>query len=140
MLKYQLLENMKIDYNPIVLVNTLFNIVKYKTNIRGYWIDKGKLYIDNVKCIEYFAINTLSFLAHKRQLFLSGQKCVFYKDIYNQGVLEYPNGTWEVLKKRKQIIYTCKPCQLDIELLLKKYEGLTIYKIDTGQYLIEIYT
>ena len=48
-----LLTNMQIDYKPLVLCNTLFNIVSYTTDIQGFWFDdSGKLYIDNIELIK----------------------------------------------------------------------------------------
>ena len=141
MLNNLLLENELINYNPLVLCNNLFTISETETDIKGYWIDdRGKLYIDNIKIEKYFAIDTGYFLSRIKTLFANGEKCVFFKNAFNEGCLQYPNNKLEVLKTRKQIIYTCKPCELAIKILLKKYSGLTVYKIDNGSYLIEIYS
>ena len=134
-----LLENEKINYNPIVLCNTLFNIVSYKTDIQGYWVDNGKLYIDNIELKSYSVINNIEFLVHIKLLFNKGEKCIFYKDIYNQGVLRFPNGTWQILKNRIAWIKNKKPSQEYIKELLKNNEGLTIYRLAIKKYLIEIY-
>ena len=134
-----LLENMKIDYSPLVLCNTLFNIVQHKTDIQGFWKDnKGKLYIDNVQLKRFFVIDTEYFNIAKREL-LKKELCIFYKDIYNQGIIEYQGGTRDILKNRIEIIENKKPSKNYILALLENNNGLTIYKIDNGQYLIEIY-
>lgn len=141
MLNNLLLCNEKVNTNPLVLVNTLFVVVDYRTSILGYWRDKqGKLYIDNIDAVKYSVSETLRFNIHIKQLFASGEKGIFYKDIYNYGVLQFPNGTREVLKNRIEILYNYKPSEKEIRLLLKKYNGLTVYEIDNGTYLIEIYS
>lgn len=141
MLKYQLLENEKINKNPSVLFNTLFKTVKHKTDIEGYWQDgSGQLYLDNIETVKYSIVDNCYFRNAVKVLFFNGEKSIFYKDIYNYGVLEYVDGSWQVLKTRKHLIYTCKPCQSDIFCLLKNYDGLTIYKIDNGSYLLELYS
>lgn len=45
--------NEKIDYQPLVLRYKLFIPVKYKTNIKGYWLNNGKIYIDNILILRY---------------------------------------------------------------------------------------
>lgn len=141
MLNNNLLSNEKINHNPLVLVNTLFKVVKHKTDIQGFWQDGSRqLYIDNIETVKYSEIDTCYFINAIKVLFLLGEKSVFYKNVYNQGVLEYADGSIDTLKKRIVLFYETKPCQLDIQCLLKKYNGLTVYKIDNGNYLLEIYT
>ncbi len=135
-----LLENMKINYNPLVLFNTLFNIVSYDTKIKGYWIDEnGKVYIDNIELQNYPIIRNLEFLNAIKVLFSIGEKCVFYKDVYNQGVLRFPNRKWKVLKNRIAWLENKKPSQKYIKALLNQHSGLTIYNMWEEKYLIEIY-
>ena len=134
-----LLENEKINYNPLVLCNTLFDIVSYKTNTQGYWIDKDKLYIDNIELKKYFVIDRVFFNIAKKTLFDKGEKCIFYKDINNHAIIEYPNGKYITLKNRIAWIENKKPNQCYIKELLKNNEGLTIYKLSIKKYLIEIY-
>lgn len=134
-----LLENEKINYNPLVLCNTLFNIVSYNTDIQGFWVDKGKLYIDNIELKKYEAINQGFFYYAKEKLFKQGEKCVFYKNAFNEGVIEYPNYKTIILKNRIAWIENKKPSQEYIKELLKINGGLTVYKIGIRKYLIEIY-
>ncbi len=139
MLNNQLLCNQRINKNPLVLFNTIFNIVQHKTDIRGYWIDKGKVYIDNIELLQYSIIDKESFLRKIHLMFLDGEQAVFYKDFYNIGNVRYSNGSWQVLKNRIEIIENKNPSNEYIKLLLKNCNGLTIYKIDNGKFLIEIY-
>ena len=139
MLDNQLLCNQRINKNPITLFNTIFNIVQHKTDIRGYWIDKGKVYIDNIELLQYSLIDKESFLRKIHLMFLDGEQAVFYKDFYNIGNVRYSNGSWQVLKNRIEIIENKNPSSEYIKLLLKNCNGLTIYKIDNGKFLIEIY-
>lgn len=132
-------ENLKIDYNPLVLCYHLFKVVNYQTNVKGYWLDNdGKLFIDNIKIEVFPIIEKCYFNIIKGNMFLQGEKCVFYKNIYNEGVLEYPNGNKTILKNRLEYITPRKPNKKALNKLLKKYRGLTIYNID-NKYIIEIY-
>lgn len=140
MLNELLLDNEKVNYEPLVLINNLFNIVEHDTGIQGYWKDNsGKVYIDNIALKSYSIIDKHYFNTAKKLLFQSGEKCIAYKNYFNELIIEYPDGKIDTLKNRITITYTCKPCELDIKLLLKKHDGLTVYKIDNGNYLIEIY-
>ena len=113
--------------------------MQYETDIQGYWINKNKLYIDNIELLQYSIIYQSEFLSKIHRMFLDGEQAVFYKDIYNIGTIRYSNGTWQVLKNRIELIENKKPGNEYIKLLLKNCQGLTIYKIDNGKYLIEIY-
>lgn len=140
MLNNLLLCNEKINYKPLVLFNNLFNIVDYKTDIIGYWQDKnGKLYCDNIELKQYSIIEKHYFNNAIKLLFSKGEKCIAYKNYYNELCIEYPNNKTITLKNRIEIIENNKPSNEYIKLLLKNNEGLTIYKIDNGKYLIEIY-
>lgn len=140
MLNSMLLENEKINYSPMVLGSTLFRVVENETDIIGYWRDgEGQVYRDYIEARQYFATETFNLNQAIKNMFYDGEKCVFYKNVYNEGVIAYPDKTCEILKTRLVIEYTCQPCEVDIRLLLDKHNGLTIYKIDNGNYLIEIY-
>ena len=134
-----LLENFKINYKPLVLVNTLFDIVSYKTDIEGYWVNKGKLYIDNIKLIDFPFVRKFEFDLRIRLLFDNGERAIFYKNYFNEGCIIYPSGKIEVLKNRTAWIENKKPSQSYIKELLNNNNGLTIYKIGIKKYLIEIY-
>ena len=135
-----LLANLKIDYVPLVLVKTLFNTVQHKTNIKGYWKDsKGKLYIDNIELRQYKAIDNYAFRIAKDFLFAKGEKCIAYKNYYNELIIAYPNNENTILKNRIAWIENKKPSRKYILELLKNTEGLTIYKLKDNKYLIETY-
>ena len=140
MLNELLLVNQKINYTPLNLFSTLFNIVSHETDIRGYWQDKkGKLYIDNIELKTYSIIQNLEFRSAKNNLFRNGEDCIFYKNKFNEGVIEYRTKSKIVLRNRIAIIENSKPSKDYIKALLNNHNGLTIYKIDNGKYLIEIY-
>ena len=139
MLDYQLLCNQRINENPLVLFNTIFKVVEHETDIRGYWLDKSKLYIDNIELLQYSIIDNMFFINRIHLMFSQGEQAVFYKDFYNIGNVRYKSGKWKILKNRIEIIENQNPSNNYIKLLLKNNSGLTIYKIDNGQYLIEIY-
>lgn len=135
-----LLENLKIDYNPVVIVSTLFNVVQYETKVKGYWKDtEGKIYIDNIELKNYSAINDYAFRIAKQVLFSNGEKCIFYKNKYNEGVIQYPKGNKTILRKRIAWIENRKPSEKYISALLTFHEGLTVYELEDNKYLLEIY-
>lgn len=141
MLDKLLVKNERINLKPSVLCNSLFSISKNETDVQGYWLDNnGKLYIDNIKIEKYLAIDTVCLNGRIKSLFNEGEKCVFYKDIYNFGILRYPDGKWDILKTRIEMIEHSKPSVEYIKELLKNNNGLTVYAIDNGKYLIEIYS
>lgn len=141
MLNYDLLCNEKVNYNPLVLSYALFYPVKHKTDIVGYWKDKdGKLYQDNIELRRYSPIFKDAMNYHKKELFAKGEICIAYKNVYNELIIEYPNNDETfTLKHRTAIIEDNFPSDDYISLLLDNAEGLTIYSVDNGQYLIEIY-
>ena len=140
MLDHQLLTNHKINYQPCVLSNTLFKVVDYKTDIVGFWLDEqGNIHEDNIEAKNYFAIETGYLNISIKNMFASGEKAVFYKNVYNEGVIAYPDGSHDILKNRIAILEYGYPNDNYIGFLLEKHGGLTIYKIDNGNYLIEIY-
>ena len=140
MLNSNLLENEKINYSPMVLGSTLFKVVENETDIIGYWRDdEGVIHIDNIEARHYFAIETFNLNQAIKNMFYDGEKCVFYKNVYNEGVIAYPDKTCEILKNRIAILEYGKPSDKYIAHLLETNDWLTIYKIDNGNYLIEIY-
>jgi len=134
------LHNMKIDNIPLVLIKSLFCVVKEETDIKGYWKDKeGKLYIDNIVIKEYGAINEGAFQNMKSLLFASGEEAVFYKDASNYAIIEGKQGSKDILKKRIAWIENIAPSKEYIEVLLEQENGLTIYKLEEAVYLLEVY-
>ena len=112
----------------------LYNVVKHKTNIKGFWQDKGKVYIDNINISTCYA--DYVFVRKARKLFNSGELAIFYiKD--GKAYIEDNKGNLTVLKHC--IRYKKKYISKDyIKALLKQYEGLTIYR-EGDQYIIEIW-
>lgn len=129
-----------VNYNPLVLVNQLFEVVKHDTDIKGYWKDEnGKLYIDNINICSYTAINSHLFNCHKQRLFEQGEKAVAFKNPFNELVIEYKNSGSVVLKRQTLFYVYTRLYNKQISKLLKNNEGLTIYKFNNGQYAIERY-
>lgn len=137
--KNLILENLKIDYIPLVITSTLFNIVKHNTDIKGYWKQGNKIYIDNIELVTFSAIDDFAFSNAKNILFKSGEKCIAYKNKYNELVIQYPKGNKDILRKRIAWIETRKPTKKYINALLTFHSGLTIYKLKDNTFLIEIY-
>ena len=114
----------------------LYNTVKYKTRIKGFWKDsKGKVYIDNILIKNYDTVNL--FVSNKKYLYRQGEKAVFY--IYNgKAHIESANGSMIILKNC--IRYNVKNITKDyIKNLLVQHEGLTVYK-RIKYYTIEYWT
>lgn len=132
----------RIDRTPTVLVNELFVPVEIGTGVVGYWIDDktNQLHMDNIRIETYAVIYQSEFLARIKSLFDDGELCVFYKDIYNLGTLRHPDGNYDILQKRIEIIEYKKPRIEYIEELTRQHGGCTVYRLDGGVYLIEIYT
>jgi len=134
------IKNMRLDKNPLVLVNTLFRVVDHKTNVEGYWLDsEGKTHKDNIELKTYGAIDSYYFRLEAQRLLASGEVCIFYKDFYNNGVIEYKGNKSETLRTRLEMIQNIKPSRSKIQGLVKKYGGLTLYKLDDACYVIEVY-
>jgi len=134
------IKNMRLDKTPLVLCNTLFKVTKNRTDIEGYWLDsEGKVHFDYIELKEYFAIDSHAFRLAVQRLLDSGELCVFYKDFYNNGVLEYKGNKSETIRTRLEFISSVKPSHDKIQGLLKEYGGLTLYKLDYNCYVIEVY-
>lgn len=124
-------------YNTMI---KLFDVVQHKTNVKGFWIDKGKVYIDNVS-IKTFnnkdSIELYSFNLHKQLLFkVKKQLAVFYIK-GNKACIEDRQGNIDILShciryKEKHI------SKAYIKALLLQHGGLTIYRHE-GYYTIDIW-
>lgn len=132
-----ILENAKIDYAPLVRVYHFFKVVKHKTDVKGFWIDKGKIYIDNIDIVTISGSHIDYLDALINFSLCNSQLAVFYKNIYNEGIIQYKDGKKQVLKNRTAWVEKhLKPSY--VKTLLAQYGGLTIYRLKEG-YLIEIY-
>jgi len=109
----------------------IYTITKEKTNIRGFWKDDNKIYIDNIKIKPYS--NNL-----KDNLFLSGELAVFYCGD-NTAYIESKNGCIDVLRVKRVLHYQSINVSL-IKGLLNSFKGFTVYRNKTlNDYTIEIW-
>ena len=107
----------------------IYQVVNYKTNIRGYWRDdNGKLYKDNIKQVKYIE-------AVKNRLFDSGELAVLYINNKGQAVIESNDGSETILKNKVSIEFKVFSIKI-LKDFLKKYGGVTVYKLHTG-YIVE---
>jgi len=136
----QKIEGMKQQKNPIVLQKVLFCIVQNKTAIEGFWKnEEGKVFIDNIEAKKFFAIEEESFRINKKLLFAIGEEAVFWKDVFGNAVIENKEGKKEVLKNRIAWIENKKPSKSFVEVLLKSFDGFTVYQLEEKVFLIETY-
>ena len=113
---------------------TLFNIVKHKTDIRGYWLsDTGKLYKDNISLL-YLDNDNIEDV--KFDLFNRGELSIFYKDNLC-AIIEDAQGERTHLYNQKLLRFKKISAGL-FKRLLKDYKGFTVYK-HKGYYLIEVW-
>jgi hypothetical protein len=115
----------------------LFNIIKKDTNIKGYWLFKDKLYIDNIQLLKFESIRTKEFLQAKQDLFNKKELSVFYID-GKQAFIENNKGEVKILKNCKSF----KVKDIDtqkIKALCQSYGGLTLY-INKQGFNIDIWT
>ena len=113
----------------------LFDVVNYKTNVKGYWLDNGKIYIDNVNIIDIYSLN--NFKAYKQKLFKGNHQLAVFYIKGNKAYIENRQGNITILKhciryKEKHI------SKAYFKALLLQHKGLTIYKNDNN-YTIEIW-
>jgi len=109
----------------------IYTITKEKTNIRSFWQDGQKIYIDNIKKVDYSE-------QKKKELFLSGELAVFYCDD-NKAYIESKNGCVDVLSSKRVIHYKSINVSL-IKELLANFNGFTVYRNKTfNDYIIEIW-
>jgi len=112
---------------------TIFDIVKHKTDIKGFWKDdKGKLYKDNISLL--YLNNNIEDV--KFDLFNRGVLSVFYKDNLC-AIIEDAQGKRTYLYNQKLLRFKHISAGL-FKALLKDYKSFTVYK-NKGYYLIEIW-
>ena len=114
----------------------LHDIVKHKTNIRGYWLDNGKVYKDNIEVKEIYSYNNLN-VSIKKLFVIKKQLAVFYKR-FNKAYIEYNDNSIDELKTCI-VINVKKLSAKHIQNLLFKHNGLTIFK-NKYDYTIEIWS
>ena len=132
------IDNEILNNNPLVLCYRVFIPVKYKTDIKGLWLDKNRVYHDNIKIDTIGAIHGDLLKSKINHLIkYDNQLAVFYKDYFNNGIIQDKQG--DKIKLDKQKIYFVKRLKKSfIKNLLKKYGGLTIYKQEKT-FIIEVY-
>ena len=113
----------------------IYDIIKEKSNVRGYWIDNNKLYKDNINILEVKSIRELNNI--KQKLFvIKKQLAVFYLK-FNKAFIESSNGDIQVLKHNIQ--YKEKHITKDyLKALLLQHGGLTVFKCK-DYYIIDIW-
>lgn len=115
----------------------LFNVVKHNTNIKGYWQDDNKVFIDNIVIVP---CKTKEILKDKiNELFKIGELAVFYTSAEKR-YIQNNKGTTTTLNKKE--IFKYRKGYRNIQIIkdiLKKYGGCTVYN-KKGYILIEVYT
>jgi len=117
--------------------NTIFKVVSYETNIKGYWQDnEGKVYIDNILQIKIN--NAYEFDNELNILFLKGEKAVFVLGSEKAYII-YANGETLALCDEIQETYigNILPAQI-IDEILKNYNGFTAYT-ENGKVRVSIW-
>ena len=113
--------------------NALYQVIKEKTNIRGYWKDEaGKLYRDNIKLVSYNRDSV-------KTLFADGELAVLYTNNTN-AIIEGADGS--VLKLKICEIFHVKNISSRLfKSILSRANGFTVYKNKTfNDYTIEIWS
>lgn len=114
-----------------------------KSNIRGIWQDKNKLYYDNIKIIEYnmpiigvfYQDIFLKYLNTIKECY--NQECIFYT-IDDIGYIFYNKNKIDILSNKAHITIDKNKLKITLQAILKLYNGLTIYK-NKNNYYIEVF-
>ena len=108
-----------------------------KSDVRGYWTDKGKVYKDNIQIKKY--TNKKPLYRDIKTLFDNKEKAVFYI-LGNIAIIEDIQGKKTILR-HKQVYRRTRLSSQEVKALLKQYGGITIYnsKKSRGLYHIEIW-
>jgi len=112
---------------------TLLEVRNTKSQVRGYWLDNGKLYRDNISPIKYKSKDKLS--EGIKSLFNRGEKAVFYSE-KQKGYCVNSDNTITIYNKRLRL-HRKKLSPNEVKRLVKRFGGLTIYNY--GRYIIEVY-
>jgi len=105
----------------------LYDVVKHKTDIIGFWKEGKVIYKDYIQILEIEKENQLRFNYAIQTLFKEkNQLAIFYK-IGNFAFIQDRLGNVEILKNVKRLYYTkLKPTIF--KKLLKEYNGFTLHK------------
>ena len=106
-----------------------------KSDVRGFWQDNGKTYIDNIHISKYSRRRDL--LKGIKGLFGNGEKAVFYTE-GGQATIQDITGKKTILT-HKEVYRRVKLSTCEIKGLLHDFGGVTIYnaKKSRGLYYIE---
>ena len=110
-------------------MNTLYKVVKGRTESKGFWLDKGKIYRDSIKRV-IFSQDELD------NAFNSGELAVFVSN-GEQAVIIGKDGTRQDLKHCIRIDREHISAQY-IRSLINEHGGLTINR-NHGIFSIEIW-
>jgi len=111
--------------------NEIYTVIKGKSNIKGFWLDNGKIYIDSIKKVDY-SENV------KNKLFNDNELAVFYCND-REAIIEDKNGLKTVLRNKRFIHYKRLSASL-IRGLLRDFNGFTVYRNKTfNDFTIEIW-
>ena len=117
--------------------STIFNTVKHQTNIKGYWKNGEKIYIDN---IELITCNNQKVLKEwKKRLFDSGNMTILYSE-GNKAIIEDRKGQKMELGKRLEFKHKKGYANVqEIKKIINQYNGCTVYN-KKGHIVIEVFT
>jgi uncharacterized protein (DUF2164 family) len=113
------------------------NKSRVKTNTRGFWYsqDNKKTYYDYLKVIQTYILNDNVIEDIKKKY---NQEAIFYID-NNIGYCYYNKNKIDILPNKIYTKILKDNLKTTIKTYLKKYGGLTVYKI-SGNYFIEVFT
>lgn len=113
----------------------LFDIVKEKTDIRGYWKQGKTLFKDNIVLLDFE--NPLIIESIKEKLFtFKNQLAIFFKE-GDKAYIESNIGNVQELAKVTRLYFEKITPSL-FKKLLKEYNGFTVYK-RKSYYMLEIW-
>ncbi len=107
---------------------------KHKSNVKGLWIDKGKVYHDFIHIAKYKTEHALR--NGLSGLFLMNELSAFYTS-RGKGYIVSNKGKVDILRHRR-IYKRVKLHTSEVKGIIKKFGGLTIHKQKNG-YIIEVY-
>lgn len=116
----------------------LYDIVKHKTNVRGYWKEGKTLFKDNIQILAIQKAEQLRFNYAVKVLFEDKkQEAIFYK-IGDIAFIQDKLGNVEILKTCQRFYFEkLKPSIF--KRLLKENNGFTVYNRKT-YFMIETWT
>jgi len=107
---------------------------KHKSKVKGYWLDKDKVYKDNIHITEYKTLHALNTAITR--LFLIGELSAFYTS-GGKGHIVSKGGKVSILRHRR-LYRRGKLSTSEVKGIVGKYGGATIHKRASG-YIIEVY-